>query len=177
MNGMIPTTTTFAPQTQPQMMYDYTVQPTETVHPGQYQLNANPVLVDPATTTTTTSADMMAAAAVMMPFDSMYTATLQPGLTADPAMMPAPVDYNQNTQQRTRQLSNASSASSSVEKIYSFVEIPGTNQKKRPRRRYDEIERLYHCNWPGCTKAYGTLNHLNAHVSMQKHVRMVSSYV
>ncbi|KAE8245302.1 hypothetical protein A4X13_0g5995 [Tilletia indica] len=41
--------------------------------------------------------------------------------------------------------------------------------KKRPRRRYDEIERLYRCNWPGCTKSYGTLNHLNAHVAMQKH--------
>lgn len=25
------------------------------------------------------------------------------------------------------------------------------------------------CNHPGCTKAYGTLNHLNAHVLMQKH--------
>ncbi|KAI8984657.1 hypothetical protein BDF20DRAFT_861092 [Mycotypha africana] len=48
--------------------------------------------------------------------------------------------------------------------------IPGTTQRKRPRRRYDEIERLYHCNFPGCTKAYGTLNHLNAHVSMQQHV-------
>lgn len=41
--------------------------------------------------------------------------------------------------------------------------------KKRPRRRYDEIERLYPCSWPGCTKSYGTLNHLNAHVAMQKH--------
>ncbi|KAI7868859.1 hypothetical protein BDF14DRAFT_1684499, partial [Spinellus fusiger] len=55
------------------------------------------------------------------------------------------------------------------DKVYSFVEIPGIHQKKRPRRRYDEIERLYHCNWAGCTKSYGTLNHLNAHVSMQKH--------
>ncbi|KAI8889274.1 hypothetical protein K501DRAFT_159978, partial [Backusella circina FSU 941] len=55
------------------------------------------------------------------------------------------------------------------DKVYSFVAIPGANQKKRPRRRYDEIERLYHCNWPGCTKSYGTLNHLNAHVSMQQH--------
>ncbi|KAI8079005.1 uncharacterized protein B0P05DRAFT_542015 [Gilbertella persicaria] len=73
----------------------------------------------------------------------------------------------QQQQQRSRQMSNSSA--SSAEKIYSFVAIPGTNQKKRPRRRYDEIERLYHCNWPGCTKAYGTLNHLNAHVSMQKH--------
>lgn len=41
--------------------------------------------------------------------------------------------------------------------------------RKRPRRRYDEIERLYHCKWPGCQKSYGTLNHLNAHVAMQKH--------
>ncbi|KAI8979053.1 hypothetical protein BDF20DRAFT_795329, partial [Mycotypha africana] len=54
-------------------------------------------------------------------------------------------------------------------KAYSFVSIPGTNQKKRPRRRYDEIERLYHCNYQNCTKSYGTLNHLNAHITMQKH--------
>ncbi|KAI8329279.1 hypothetical protein EDC96DRAFT_529509 [Choanephora cucurbitarum] len=63
----------------------------------------------------------------------------------------------------------SSVSSTSSDKAYSFVAIPGTNQRKRPRRRYDEIERLYHCNWPGCTKAYGTLNHLNAHVSMQQH--------
>jgi transcription factor CON7 len=41
--------------------------------------------------------------------------------------------------------------------------------KKRPRRRYDEVERLYACNYQGCPKSYGTLNHLNAHVAMQKH--------
>ncbi|KAI8379812.1 hypothetical protein EDC96DRAFT_491800 [Choanephora cucurbitarum] len=86
--------------------------------------------------------------------------TSQPGYLYNPPMVP-------QEQPRTRQMS--SSSASSAEKIYSFVAIPGTNQKKRPRRRYDEIERLYHCNWPGCTKAYGTLNHLNAHVSMQKH--------
>ncbi|CAO3586632.1 unnamed protein product [Absidia cylindrospora] len=60
-------------------------------------------------------------------------------------------------------------ARDAIEKNYSFVSIPGANQRKRPRRRYDEIERLYHCTWPNCTKSYGTLNHLNAHVSMQKH--------
>lgn len=32
-----------------------------------------------------------------------------------------------------------------------------------------QIERLYECNYPGCTKGYGTLNHLNAHITMQKH--------
>lgn len=55
------------------------------------------------------------------------------------------------------------------QKVYSFVPLPGINTKKRPRRRYDEIERHYSCNWPGCSKSYGTLNHLNAHVQMQKH--------
>ena len=54
-------------------------------------------------------------------------------------------------------------------KTYSFVSLPGNAVKKRPRRRYDEIERLYQCSWPDCNKAYGTLNHLNAHVTMQKH--------
>ncbi|EIM86892.1 uncharacterized protein STEHIDRAFT_34574, partial [Stereum hirsutum FP-91666 SS1] len=54
-------------------------------------------------------------------------------------------------------------------KTYSFVSLPGNAVKKRPRRRYDEIERLYHCSWPNCTKSYGTLNHLNAHIVMQRH--------
>jgi len=54
-------------------------------------------------------------------------------------------------------------------KTYSFVSLPGNAVRKRPRRRYDEIERLYACSWPDCNKAYGTLNHLNAHVSMQRH--------
>jgi hypothetical protein len=40
---------------------------------------------------------------------------------------------------------------------------------KTNRRRYDEIERMYSCGWNGCEKAYGTLNHLNAHVTMQEH--------
>lgn len=47
--------------------------------------------------------------------------------------------------------------------------IPGSQQHKRPRRRYEEIERMYKCGWNGCEKAYGTLNHLNAHVTMQSH--------
>ncbi|KAL5604511.1 hypothetical protein BROUX41_002466 [Berkeleyomyces rouxiae] len=53
---------------------------------------------------------------------------------------------------------------------YSFVSIPGSAQHKRPRRRYEEIERMYKCNFENkCEKAYGTLNHLNAHVTMQGH--------
>ena len=57
----------------------------------------------------------------------------------------------------------------SASKTYSFVSLPGNAVRKRPRRRYDEIERLYHCSWTGCTKSYGTLNHLNAHIVMQRH--------
>ncbi|SAL97608.1 hypothetical protein [Absidia glauca] len=55
------------------------------------------------------------------------------------------------------------------QKVFSFVSLPGVNQKKRPRRKYHEVERLYHCNYLGCSKSYGTLNHLNAHVQMQDH--------
>ncbi|WRT69128.1 uncharacterized protein IL334_006112 [Kwoniella shivajii] len=50
-----------------------------------------------------------------------------------------------------------------------FAQLGGPAPKKRPRRRFDEIERLYACRWNGCEKSYGTLNHLNAHVAMQKH--------
>lgn len=28
---------------------------------------------------------------------------------------------------------------------------------------------MYKCGWNGCEKAYGTLNHLNAHITMQSH--------
>ncbi|GAA6021654.1 hypothetical protein JCM10207_008100 [Rhodosporidiobolus poonsookiae] len=60
------------------------------------------------------------------------------------------------------------SVGSASGKTYNFVQQAG-GQTKRPRRRYDEIERLYNCDYPGCTKAYGTLNHLNSHKMMQKH--------
>ncbi|RUS25491.1 hypothetical protein BC938DRAFT_472080 [Jimgerdemannia flammicorona] len=65
--------------------------------------------------------------------------------------------------------SSSSGEHSQHHKVFSFVSLPGVNTKKRPRRKFDEIERHYQCNWQGCTKSYGTLNHLNAHVSMQKH--------
>ncbi|KIM32754.1 hypothetical protein M408DRAFT_35542, partial [Serendipita vermifera MAFF 305830] len=52
---------------------------------------------------------------------------------------------------------------------YSFISLPGNTVRKRPRRKFEEITRNYVCIWPGCSKAYGTLNHLNAHVTMQKH--------
>ncbi|KAH9038291.1 hypothetical protein EDB84DRAFT_1397510 [Lactarius hengduanensis] len=56
-----------------------------------------------------------------------------------------------------------------MSKQYSFAALPGDAVKKRPRRRSDEIERIYNCSWTGCTKSYGTLNHLNAHIVMERH--------
>ncbi|KAI0244850.1 hypothetical protein L0F63_001015 [Massospora cicadina] len=44
-----------------------------------------------------------------------------------------------------------------------------TTIRKRVRRRYNEIERHYCCKYPGCTKSYGTLNHLNDHIQLQSH--------
>ncbi|KAG8691726.1 hypothetical protein FRC11_011589 [Ceratobasidium sp. 423] len=61
------------------------------------------------------------------------------------------------------------SATNPGQRTYAFVSLAGSTIRKRPRRRYDEIERLYSCSFEDCTKAYGTLNHLNAHVTMQKH--------
>lgn len=55
-------------------------------------------------------------------------------------------------------------------KIYSFVPLDVNSQQKRPRKKFNEVERLYQCTYLNCTKAYGTLNHLNAHVTMQGHV-------
>lgn len=66
-------------------------------------------------------------------------------------------------------LSNQLSLINMLKQVYSFVPIPGSTQHKRPRRRFEEIERMYKCGWNGCEKAYGTLNHLNAHVTMQSH--------
>ena len=63
-----------------------------------------------------------------------------------------------------RTLSNSDAGDSIDRKTYSWFPL-----NKRPRRRYDEIERLYQCSWPDCNKSYGTLNHLNTHVTMQNH--------
>ncbi|KAI9844710.1 MAG: hypothetical protein M1838_002068 [Thelocarpon superellum] len=79
---------------------------------------------------------------------------------------PGQVGFHDVTPQR---YSHMQQQSHPLSQVYSFVPIPGAQQHKRPRRRYEEIERMYKCGWNGCEKAYGTLNHLNAHVTMQSH--------
>ncbi len=87
-----------------------------------------------------------------------------PSSSAGPSANPHGADAQELEQQH-----GAGARGDPSNRTYAFVALPGNAVRKRPRRRYDEIERLYACSWPGCTKAYGTLNHLNAHVNMQKH--------
>ena len=47
----------------------------------------------------------------------------------------------------------------SVSKTDSFVSLPRNATRKR----------LYRCSWSDCTKSFGTLNHLNVHIVMQRH--------
>lgn len=44
-----------------------------------------------------------------------------------------------------------------------------SSYEKRHRRKPEEIERHYICNWMGCDKAYGRLNNLNCHVRNSRH--------
>lgn len=102
------------------------------------------------------------------PGTATSTSSSIPPLSAGPGMPCSP--SRSISHHLHRSFSTPNVAPDSVDrKTYSFVALPGNAVKKRPRRRYDEIERLYQCSWPDCAKAYGTLNHLNAHVTMQKH--------
>ncbi|GAA5906191.1 hypothetical protein JCM6882_006072 [Rhodosporidiobolus microsporus] len=99
-----------------------------------------------------------------------------PGLTAGTAILPPGATLLDPHSSRpsssggppSLNASRRSSGGGGGSKSLNFVPQAG-QATKRPRRRYDEIERLYGCDYPGCTKAYGTLNHLNSHKTMQKH--------
>jgi transcription factor CON7 len=95
--------------------------------------------------------------------DSLHSGTAHPRLHS-PASSLVPVARHGSEEEH-----DIVTVDPAISKTYSFVSLPGNAVKKRPRRRYDEIERLYHCSWSGCTKSYGTLNHLNAHIVMQRH--------
>ncbi|KAJ9053504.1 hypothetical protein DSO57_1023544 [Entomophthora muscae] len=47
--------------------------------------------------------------------------------------------------------------------------MPLVERKPRPRRRFEEVKRLYPCTYPNCNKAYGALNHLNSHIVSKSH--------
>ncbi|KAI8378054.1 uncharacterized protein BYT42DRAFT_572559 [Radiomyces spectabilis] len=163
-------------------------QPAPTVVPNELTIDANEqaqaeaAFVAAATGTdffpTTASLPMLMNNQPYPPTMVPLDATMYPtGAGHIPGMVTAPnpmmskdnhSNYHHGINEAGR-MRRASESSSASDKIYSFVAIPGSHPRKRPRRRYDEIERLYHCKYPNCAKSYGTLNHLNAHISMQKH--------
>lgn len=57
----------------------------------------------------------------------------------------------------------------SLSTVRSLVPADSMGQQKRLRQRCEETEKMYKCGWHGCEKAYGTLSHLNGHVTMQSH--------
>ncbi|SAM03723.1 hypothetical protein [Absidia glauca] len=93
----------------------------------------------------------------------MYESIMQRSLCMDPLASTTADRHRHDS------ISSSSSSSSMDNKVFSFVRLPGKDPKKRPRRRFNEIERLYHCNFGKCKKSYGTLNHLNSHIVMQAH--------
>ncbi|KAF2872180.1 C2H2 transcription factor-like protein [Massariosphaeria phaeospora] len=91
-----------------------------------------------------------------------------PGHPSTPMYAQRPEWAGQYPQHPGMPYGHPSSSAPPAPAMVSPVQRPPT-QHKRPRRRYEEIERMYKCGWNGCEKAYGTLNHLNAHVTMQSH--------
>lgn len=63
---------------------------------------------------------------------------------------------------------NGSGSTSASVSVLGSVYMPA-HRTRRPRRRAEEVERLYKCTWNGCEKSYGTLSHLNDHVRLQRH--------
>ncbi|KAL1916602.1 uncharacterized protein VTP21DRAFT_5793 [Calcarisporiella thermophila] len=93
-------------------------------------------------------------------------------LPPPPAIAPVSSAYRiaeDYSKQRRDSSCSSETDNEQLQKQWTFISLPGINIRKRPRRKFEEIERNYACNWPGCTKAYGTLNHLNAHIHMQGH--------
>ena len=68
------------------------------------------------------------------------TATARASVSAEDAPFTPPMPSDQVHD-------DPASPDQSSSKTYSFVPLPGNAVKKRPRRRYDEIERLYRCSF------------------------------
>jgi hypothetical protein len=56
-----------------------------------------------------------------------------------------------------------------IPRARSLVDNSSNDSNKRKRRKYFEITRVFKCDFEGCEKSYGTLNHLNHHKRLKKH--------
>lgn len=50
-----------------------------------------------------------------------------------------------------------------------YHQVPENRAPRRFRRRYNQIDRIFPCTFPGCAKSYGLLNHLNTHIKKKGH--------
>jgi hypothetical protein len=94
-----------------------------------------------------------------------FPRVLSPMTSSSSCASPSPVP---------QQSSNISSLkSSTLNWSHQFINFsnsfPNLIVKKRPRSKYEEVKRLYPCKHPNCNKAYGALNHLNAHIVSKGH--------
>ncbi|EMS21160.1 zinc finger, C2H4-type domain containing protein [Rhodotorula toruloides NP11] len=137
----------------------YTPPAVQTVRPMTTGGMFYPAVLDPHASAVMPAPLMGAPGSVLppgVPFGPYSSDTSRPGSSSGAAIT------------ARRRSSGGTTAQAASGKQYNFVQ-QGGQVTKRPRRRYDEIERMYNCDYPGCTKAYGTLNHLNSHKTMQKH--------
>ena len=51
----------------------------------------------------------------------------------------------------------------------SAQETRAEKERKRRRRKHDQIDRKYSCDYPTCSKSYGTVTHLNTHRIQKGH--------
>jgi hypothetical protein len=83
------------------------------------------------------------------------------------SLSPAPLVTSINPREMHRHLNPAHVPTSAAQMRKPIRGEP--DYVKRPRRRAEEVDRSYTCNYPGCDKAYGALNHLNTHVRNASH--------
>lgn len=82
------------------------------------------------------------------PVSPLYAASAASGSDASVQGLSSPrspQQFKQQVQSAQSRVEPARNSGARNSKTYSFVSLPGNTVKKRPRRRYDEIERLYHC--------------------------------
>ena len=93
------------------------------------------------------------------PLSPLYAGSVASGSDASVTGLPSPPTQSRPSPSKQHALPSALSAGrpppsasatprpggNNSSKTYSFVSLPGNAVKKRPRRRYDEIERLYQC--------------------------------
>lgn len=73
------------------------------------------------------------------------------------------------TSTRSNSISNVSATSSNESHPNSSVTRIKPKNRKRQRKKFEDVKRLYYCDYQNCNKGYGSLTHLNEHRVIQRH--------